>query len=68
MFGNNGTHTLNQSITTGTGASPEVLQALTEASDHLPIFATFDFVPEPSSSLMLALGSFLLFIRRERRF
>ena len=64
VFGNNGTHTLNESITTGTGASPEVLTALTEASDHLPIFATFNFVPEPSSGLLAALGGTLLFIRR----
>ena len=41
-FGNNGTHTLNGSITTGTGADPQVLAALAEASDHLPVVADYE--------------------------
>ncbi|MEQ9454756.1 MAG: hypothetical protein RLN76_09230 [Phycisphaeraceae bacterium] len=40
-FGNNGTHTLNQSITTGTGASPTILTLLTQVSDHLPVVADY---------------------------
>lgn len=46
-YGNNGTHDLNGSMTTGTGASPDVLSALSEASDHLPIVADFYSVTEP---------------------
>jgi hypothetical protein len=45
VFGNNGTHTLNDSISTGTGASPAVLTALEDASDHLPIIADVN-IPE----------------------
>ena len=41
VFGNNGTHTLNGSISTGSGASPTVLAALEDASDHLPIVADY---------------------------
>ncbi len=44
VFGNNGTHTLNGMITTGSGADPAVLAALVEASDHLPIIADFELV------------------------
>ena len=44
VFGNNGTHTFDESIATGTGASPEVLAALTLASDHLPVVADFEIV------------------------
>ncbi|MDA8563979.1 hypothetical protein N9L06_05955 [Mariniblastus sp.] len=47
VFGNNGTHTLNGSIDTGTGASPDVLQSLITASDHLPIYADFQFISKP---------------------
>ncbi len=36
-FGNNGTHNLNGDISSGTGASWQVLQALETASDHLPV-------------------------------
>jgi len=42
VFGNNGTHTLNDAISTGSGASPAVLAALEAASDHLPIVADYD--------------------------
>ena len=45
VFGNNGTHTLNDSISTGTGASPAVLTALEDASDHLPIIVDVN-IPE----------------------
>ncbi|MDZ4656360.1 MAG: hypothetical protein SH868_02150 [Bythopirellula sp.] len=41
VFGNNGTHTLNGSITTGTGASVAVLDALINNSDHLPVVADY---------------------------
>ncbi|WP_197531072.1 PEP-CTERM sorting domain-containing protein [Posidoniimonas corsicana] len=40
-FGNNGTHSLNGSITTGAGASPGVLAALESSSDHLPVVADY---------------------------
>ena len=41
-FGNNGTHTFNSDITTGTGASSAVLSALAAASDHLPVVADYE--------------------------
>jgi hypothetical protein len=44
VFGNNGSHTLGESITTGNGATPEVLQALLATSDHLPVVADYEFV------------------------
>ena len=47
-FGNNGTHALNGSITTGTGASPEVLSALAAASDHLPVVADYEIFNSPN--------------------
>lgn len=40
-FGNNGTHSLNGAITTGTGASATVLAALRDNSDHLPVVADY---------------------------
>lgn len=41
-FGNNGTHfCCNSSITTGTGASPAILDALQKATDHLPVVADY---------------------------
>jgi endonuclease/exonuclease/phosphatase family metal-dependent hydrolase len=40
-FGNNGTHSLNGAITTGTGASSTVLSALRSNSDHLPVVADY---------------------------
>ncbi|WP_146591239.1 endonuclease/exonuclease/phosphatase family protein [Posidoniimonas polymericola] len=45
-FGNNGTHQLSGDITTGTGASPEVLAALRMASDHLPVVVDY-LLPPP---------------------
>lgn len=42
-FGNNGTHNLNQSITTGSGASSTVLSALADASDHLPVVVDYRY-------------------------
>jgi endonuclease/exonuclease/phosphatase family metal-dependent hydrolase len=44
IFGNNGTHTLNDKIDTGTGASPTVLAALIAASDHLPAVADYQIL------------------------
>lgn len=41
-FGNNGTHRFNSDITTGTGATPNVLTALAAASDHLPVIADYE--------------------------
>lgn len=56
VFANNGTHTLNGAISTGTGASPTVLSALESASDHLPAVADYIVVPEPSSVAFLTNG------------
>ena len=43
-FGNNGTHALNGAITSGTGADASVLQALANASDHLPVVVDYDIL------------------------
>lgn len=43
-FGNNGTHSLNGSITSGTGAAVAVLDALAVASDHLPVVADYEIL------------------------
>lgn len=40
-FGNDGTHTTNGAINTGTGAAPDVLTALAQSSDHLPVVADY---------------------------
>ena len=48
VFGNDGSHTLNGMITTGSGAAPDVLTALVDASDHLPIVAEFEILAGPS--------------------
>jgi hypothetical protein len=40
-FGNNGTHMVGKSISTGMGADPAVLAALMTASDHLPVVADY---------------------------
>ena len=40
-FGNNGTHAVNGAITTGTGAAANVLTALAQSSDHLPVVADY---------------------------
>ncbi len=40
-FGNNGTHSLNGAITSGSGASATVLSALRANSDHLPVVADY---------------------------
>ena len=42
-FGNNGSHTSNQAITTGNGASISVLAALATASDHLPVVVDYRY-------------------------
>jgi len=41
-FGNNGTHTLNGGLT-GNGASASVLDALRNASDHIPVVVDYEF-------------------------
>lgn len=46
VFANNGTHTLNSGIATGTGAIPAVLTALTTVSDHLPVVCDYIIVPD----------------------
>ncbi|MEO1525012.1 MAG: lamin tail domain-containing protein [Planctomycetota bacterium] len=55
-FGNNGTHTFNSDITTGTGATPTVLAALAAASDHLPVVAdyTFDEIVPSTSTVVIS--------------
>jgi hypothetical protein len=50
-FGNNGTHNLNGSITTGTGASAIILNALKANSDHLPVVADYQLPAKMLASL-----------------
>jgi hypothetical protein len=66
VIGNNGTHTLGSSLNTGTGAPADVLSALINFSDHLPVMASYSFtVPEPSSLLVMA-GAAWSLVRRKR--
>lgn len=51
VFGNNGTHDLDGSITTGTGAAPAVLAALKANSDHLPVVADYQLPAKMFASL-----------------
>ncbi|QDU70753.1 hypothetical protein [Mucisphaera calidilacus] len=53
-FGNNGTHTFNNSITTGTGASPQILSLLTTVSDHLPVVADYQLPAKAAMAVSLA--------------
>jgi hypothetical protein len=48
VFGNNGSHGLDNPITAGNGAAQNVLQGLLSASDHLPVIADFDVVSDPA--------------------
>jgi endonuclease/exonuclease/phosphatase family metal-dependent hydrolase len=58
IFGNNGTHTLNSTIDTGTGAAPDVLAALIASSDHLPAVADYNILSlTPSVRISETLGS-----------
>ncbi len=66
VFGNNGTHALNSTVDSGTGATSAVLTALENASDHLPIVADFT-VPEPSALLLLVLTAGGLSMTRSYR-
>lgn len=43
VLGNNGSHTLNAALDSGDGASSDVLNALMQASDHLPVVADFSY-------------------------
>ncbi len=57
VFGNNGTHTFDMPITTGAGASADVLNALVAASDHLPVVADYQIVTSaPNVRITQALG------------
>ena len=65
IIGNNGTNTLGGPITTGTGAPANVLTALADFSDHLPVVANYSFaVPEPAIGFVLAAAMPLMRRRR----
>ena len=55
-FGNDGDH-FNQSINAGTNSavSPEIADALYEASDHLPVFADFDVIPSSQEIIVVTI-------------
>ena len=58
VFGNNGTHTFDAPITTGTGASPAVLNALVAASDHLPVVGDYQIIAStPNVRISETLGA-----------
>ena len=67
VLGNNGSHQLNQTILTGTGAPSDVLASLAAFSDHLPTVADYELIaiPEPTA-LAGGLGLFALLLRRRR--
>ncbi len=50
-FGNNGSHALDGRITTGNGASPTVLTALLNNSDHLPVVADYQLPAKMNATL-----------------
>ncbi len=50
VMGNNGSHQLNQPLTTGTGAAPAVLNALASILDHLPVVADYQLPAKMSFS------------------
>lgn len=52
-FGNNGSHGLDSSIETGSGASPQVLFCLASILDHLPIVADYQL----PARMQVAVGS-----------
>lgn len=52
-FGNNGTHSNDGAITTGSGASATVLNAIMTASDHIPVVADYQ-IP---ASMLASLGT-----------
>jgi endonuclease/exonuclease/phosphatase family metal-dependent hydrolase len=55
-FGNDGNH-FNQSINEGinSAVSPEIADALYEASDHLPVFADFDVIPSAQEIIIVTI-------------
>ena len=67
VVGNDGSHVLGGSITTGSGAPPAVLASLAGFSDHLPVFADYVVVvvPEPGAAAICFPGV-LLTIRKRR--
>ncbi|MGK7959177.1 endonuclease/exonuclease/phosphatase family protein [Crocosphaera sp.] len=52
VLGNNGTHTLNQPITTGSGARDSVLLTLSQLSDHLPVVVDYYIVDKNSNRVL----------------
>ncbi len=74
VIANNGTHTLNGKITTGSGATSAVRSALAAFSDHLPVIADYFYpsgqlvaaIPEPNS-MMLAIAALVGALSSRRR-
>ena len=74
VLGNDGTHALDGTILTGTGAPSDVLAALYDFSDHLPVVADYAFasttlatVPEPGTLVVLFCGVMALSLCRRHR-
>ena len=56
-FGNNGTHSYDNSINTGSGAASNVLYALMTASDHIPVVAEYQLPAVMGVSVLSQLPS-----------
>jgi hypothetical protein len=67
VLGNNGTHTFDSTINTGSGASAAVLSALMSASDHLPVVADYH-TPEPGTLVLVLPAAVLVLTRSRSRF
>jgi hypothetical protein len=50
VIGNDGSHTLNSDLSTGTSATPAQIAALMAASDHLPVMVDLIYIPQVSLS------------------
>lgn len=59
-YGNNGTHTYNQAISSGTGASSTILTALESASDHIPVVSDYQLPARMTATIGTPSGTTIL--------
>jgi hypothetical protein len=67
VFGNDGSHTVGGALTANSEIDQATLDALLASSDHLPIYASFVVIPEPSSLLLIGFSASCLFCRKRER-